>query len=171
MRIIAAGLLLACVVLALVLSGRDADAPQFSLPPAETGGQSQTPALSQIEREAPRIAAMRAEYARLEESREALRLQLGRLQARLWKLELPPGQAETVAARMQRGYDILRNPPLLGAFADRAEISAEAARVDNLYRRLLQLEADLFAEPGKQPAPVEATQPVRSSSAGERESG
>ena len=140
--------LLAFMAVAFVLSERGTQLQEQIYPVSVAGPderqQSQEPGLLRDEQEAARIAAMRAEYARLEDARNALRLQLGRLQARIWTLQLPPGQAEMIAEQLRRGYGILKSPPLLGAFADRAGINAEVTRVSHVQQALLELEAELF---------------------------
>ena len=87
-----------------------------------------------------RIAAMRAEYARLEQARDAVRLQLGRLKSRTWKLQVAPDQARTIRDRMQQGYAILKNPPMLGAFSSAGEIRKELAKVTRIADKLDALE-------------------------------
>ena len=87
-----------------------------------------------------RIAAMRAEYARLEQARDTVRLQLGRLKARTWKLRLTPDQARTIRDQMQQGYAILKTPPMLGAFSSAGEIRKELAKVTRIADKLGALE-------------------------------
>ena len=87
-----------------------------------------------------RIAAMRAEYARLEQARATVRLQLGRLKARTWKLQVSPDQARTIHDQMLQGYAILKNPPMLGAFSSAGEIRKELAKVTRIADKLDALE-------------------------------
>ena len=87
-----------------------------------------------------RIAAMRAEYARLEQARDTVRLQLGRLKARTWKLQVAPDQARTIQDQMRQGYAMLKNPPMLGAFSNADEIRRELAKVTRIAEKLGALE-------------------------------
>ena len=97
--------------------------------------------------EEKRIEAMLAEYAELKKARDALRRQLGKLKARLWNLRLPADQARTVRERMQQGYAILKNPPMLGAFHDVEEVRRELAKVQGASNRLEEIEAILPGHP------------------------
>ena len=99
-----------------------------------------------------RRAAMRAEYDRLEQAREALRKRLGRLNARLWKLRLPPEQVRAIQKRMQQGHALLKNPPLLGAFSGADEINVEINRVRQINDRLKMLEAEVEQRLAEQPS-------------------
>ena len=83
---------------------------------------------------------MRAEYARLEQARDTVRLQLGRLKARTWKLQLTPDQARTIRDQMQQGYAMLKTPPMLGAFSSAGEIRKELAKVTRIADKLGALE-------------------------------
>ena len=87
-----------------------------------------------------RVAAMRAEYARLEQARDTVRLQLGRLNSRIWKLQVSPEQARTIRDQMRQGYAMLKNPPMLGAFSSAGEIRKELAKVTRLADKLSALE-------------------------------
>lgn len=87
-----------------------------------------------------RIAAMRAAYAELEQARDTVRLQLGRLKSRTWKLQVSPDQARAITEQMQRGYAILKNPPMLGAFSSAGEIRRELAKVTGMADKLSALE-------------------------------
>ncbi len=90
--------------------------------------------------DAKRIAAMRAEYARLEQARDTVRLQLGRLKSRTWKLQVTPDQARTIRDQMRQGYAILKTPPMLGAFSSADEIRKELAKVTRIADKLGALE-------------------------------
>ena len=87
-----------------------------------------------------RIARMRAEYAELEQARDTVRRQLGILRSRVWKLQLPPDQARVITEQMQRGFAVLKNPPLLGAFSSVEDISKEIIRVTETGNKLTTLE-------------------------------
>lgn len=87
-----------------------------------------------------RIAAMRAAYAELEQARDTVRLQLGRLKSRTWKLQVSPDQARSITEQMQQGYAILKNPPMLGAFSSAGEIRRELAKVTRIADKLSALE-------------------------------
>lgn len=87
-----------------------------------------------------RRAAMRSAYAELEQARNDVRLQLGKLKSRLWKIETSPDQVRAIREQMQKGYATLKNPPMLGAFSSVDEIRQELARVTVLSNRLAALE-------------------------------
>ena len=87
-----------------------------------------------------RRAAMRSAYAELEQARNDMRLQLGRLKTRLWKVEVSPARARAIRDQLQQGYAALKNPPMLGAFSSVDEIRQELARVTVLSNRLASLE-------------------------------
>ena len=87
-----------------------------------------------------RRAAMRAEYAELEQARDKVRRQLGLLKSRVWKLQLPPDQVWAIRKQMQQGYAILKNPLMLGAFSSVHSIRQEIARVNVTGNRLETLE-------------------------------
>ena len=104
-----------------------------ALPAPETGDND----------ERKRRAAMRAEYDRLEQARDAVRKQLGILNSRLWKLRLPPDRAREIQEQMQQGHALLKNPPLLGAFSGTDEIAGETGKVSEVNVRLKALEEDV----------------------------
>ena len=128
--------------LLLSLDGTLKDDPEqsFVVAPQET-----TPAIRQApvqdsSEDEKRIARMRAEYAELELARDAMRRQLGKLKARVWKLQVPPGQARVIREQMQQGYAALKNPPMLGAFSSVADISKDLARTKEISNKLKTLE-------------------------------
>ena len=90
-----------------------------------------------------RRAAMRAEYDKLEQAREAVRQRLGVLNSRAWKLRVAPGRARAIREQMQQGYALLKNPPLLGAFSSVGEIADEIEKVQGVNDRLKTLEAEV----------------------------
>ena len=90
-----------------------------------------------------RRAAMRAEYDRLEQARDAVRKQLGILNSRLWKLRVPPDRARAIQEQMQQGHALLKNPPLLGAFSSVDEIAGETEKVRGIKDRLKTLEEEV----------------------------
>ncbi len=134
------------------------DAPRQEAPPAPAAAPSPPPsspaaAAPAVAAAAPaaadpvrlaeerRVAAMRAEYARLESARDEVRLRLGRIKARLWKLRLPAAQARAMETQLRQGHALLHNPPMLGAFYDADDIRREITRVTAVGAELEQLEA------------------------------
>ena len=95
--------------------------------------------------EQKRREAMRAEYAKLEQERDAVRKRLGILKSRLWKLRVPPERAREIQELMGQGYALLRNPPLLGAFSSTDDIAREIKKVNGISDRLETLETDIEA--------------------------
>lgn len=98
-------------------------------------------------REEKRLAALRAEYAELEQARAALRRQLGKLKARLWQARLPAAQAQALTRQMRAGHALLKNPPLLGAFRNVEAMRRETAKVNSAAGKLRELEAAILPPP------------------------
>ena len=94
----------------------------------------------EVSEDKKRITAMRAAYAELEQTRDVVRRQLGKLKSKLWKLQISPEQTRAIRAQMYQGYAILKNPPLLGAFSSVTEIRQELARVSGIANKLSGLE-------------------------------
>ena len=113
-----------------------ASAPAWPAPSAEA-----------LAREEKRLAALRAEYAELERARGALRQQLGKLKARLWKARLPAAQAKALTRQMRAGHALLKNPPLLGAFRNAEAVRRETAKVNSVAGKLRELEAAALPPP------------------------
>lgn len=99
------------------------------------------PSAEALAREEKRLAALRAEYAELEQARGALRRQLGKLKARLWNARLPADQARALTKQMRAGHALLKNPPLLGAFRNVEAMRRETAKVNSVAGKLRELEA------------------------------
>ena len=118
---------------------RQAAAPEFV--PATSPLEPEPGPAQAAERK--RREAMRAEYDRLEQSREAVRKQLGVLNSRLWKLRVPPARARAIREQLAQGHALLKNPPLLGAFSSVDEIAGETEKVNGVSARLEALEADV----------------------------
>ena len=105
------------------------------------------PSAEALAREEKRLAALRAEYAELEQARPVLRRQLGRLKARLWKARLPAAQARALTKQMRAGHALLKNPPLLGAFRNVEAMRRETAKVNSVTGKLRELEAAALPPP------------------------
>ena len=99
------------------------------------------PSAEALAREEKRLAALRAEYAELEQARGALGRQLGKLKARLWKARLPAAQARALTKQMRAGHALLKDPPLLGAFRNVEAVRRETAKVNSVAGKLRELEA------------------------------
>ena len=93
--------------------------------------------------EQARRASMRTEYEKLEQARNDVRKQLGRLKAGIWKLRVPPEQARAIEKRMYQGHILLKNPPLLGAFSSVDDIGRELEKVNTVYADLVNLEGEI----------------------------
>ena len=117
-----------------------APAPAFAPPRPAPSAEAQA-------REEQRLAALRAEYAELEQARAALRRQLGRLKARLWQARLPAAQAQALTRQMRAGHALLKNPPLLGAFRNVEAMRRETAKVNSVTGKLRELEAAILPPP------------------------
>lgn len=83
---------------------------------------------------------MEEAYQRLEQARKDLRRRLDRLKSRLWNLELPAAQARQVSEDMRRGYLMLKNPLLLGAFYDDQGIEREIKKIGAINKNLVEIE-------------------------------
>lgn len=134
------------------------DVPREMEDEAAVAGTTPSPAAVEPAQEAPgaglaaqeqqRRAAMRAEYARLEQARNDVRKQLGRIKSVIWKLRVPPAQARAIEKRMYQGHILLKNPPLLGAFSSVDEIKRELSKVDVVHADLKDLEDELNEKQG-----------------------
>ena len=123
------------------------DATVMATPSLETVEPvQQEPEPDLADQEQQRRAAMRAEYAKLEQARNDVRKQLGRIKSVIWKLRVPPEQARAIEKRMYQGHILLKNPPLLGAFSSVDEIGREISKVDGVYGDLRILEDELSRE-------------------------
>ncbi|MBI2992703.1 MAG: hypothetical protein HYY48_00815 [Gammaproteobacteria bacterium] len=80
-------------------------------------------------KEEVRHQAMLAAYASLEKERRELAERLGLLKAQLWQVKLQADPSKSLTRLMMQGHALLRNPPLLGAFADALDIEQERARL------------------------------------------
>ena len=142
---IAGGLLLVALgsglYLVLVPSGSGSPA-RSDLPPA--AAPAPEPGTDEAD---ARRAEMEQAYAELEDSRRQLQQRLDGLKARLWKQELPAADARKVQEGMLRGYSLLKNPLLLGAFSDPAEIERERARVEQVRAQLEEVASIIEAAP------------------------
>ena len=105
------------------------------------------PSAEALAREEKRLAALRAEYAELEQARSVLRRQLGRLKARLWQARLPAAQARALTRQMRAGHALLKNPPLLGAFRNVEAMRRETAKVNSVTGKLRELEVAILPPP------------------------
>ena len=117
----------------------DQEAQVGAKPQEEAPSVGQAPG-QDLSADKKRRARMRAEYAELEQARDTVRRQLGNLRSRVWKLQLPPDQARVITEQMQRGYAVLKNPPLLGAFSSVGDISKETTRIKAIGNKLTTLE-------------------------------
>ena len=121
---------------------KNALAPALTPSPAPVPAPARpVPSAEALAREEKRLATLRAEYAELEQARAALRQQLGRLKARLWKTRLPAAQARALTKQMRAGHALLKNPPLLGAFRNVEAMRRETAKVNSVAGKLRDLEA------------------------------
>lgn len=123
---------------------KNAPAPAPALAPSPARA---APSAEALAREEKRLAALRAEYAELEQARGALRQQLGKLKARLWKARLPAAQARALTKQMRAGHALLKNPPLLGAFRNVEAVRRETAKVNSVAGKLRELEAAALPPP------------------------
>lgn len=87
-----------------------------------------------------------AAYEELSAARKALQKELGNLKGRIWGLELPGAEAKPISDAMMAAQFLLKNPPLLGAFADVAGVRAEQARVNAALVRLGEIARVLDAK-------------------------
>lgn len=123
------------------------DATDKAMPPLMAVEPAQRePEPDPAAQEQQRRATMRAEYAKLEQARNDVRKQLGRIKSVIWKLRVPPEQARAIEKRMYQGHILLKNPPLLGAFSSVDEIGREISKVDRVYGDLKNLEDELSRE-------------------------
>lgn len=115
-------------------------APPPGATTADSGGEEQADALKQKQ--------METAYAQLERNRELLKRRLGLVRTDVWGLKLPAAQARSIENKMLNGYELLKHPPMLGAFSSVDEIEQEQARVQGALDDLDSIERDL--KTGKQ---------------------
>lgn len=106
---------------------------------ATSGGDSEDAA------EEARRGEVAAAFEELKAARKALQQELGNLKGRIWGLELPGAEAKKISDGMMAAQFLLKNPPLLGAFADAAGVRAEKSRVDAALIRLAEISRELDA--------------------------
>ena len=98
---------------------KNALAPALTPSPALVPAPARpVPSAEALAREEKRLATLRAEYAELEQARAALRQQLGRLKARLWKTRLPAAQAPGLDQADARRARLVEESPLVRRFSE-----------------------------------------------------
>ncbi|MGI9228893.1 MAG: hypothetical protein ACR2P9_03440 [Gammaproteobacteria bacterium] len=139
----------AVLILAVVLVFQLIEA---ELVPSEVGTPAPAVPPTASPAETARTAAMRQQYAALEQARTELRRRLAGLKAQTWNLRLPPDQARQITTDMRQAHALLRNPPLLGAFADADGIKREQDKVTNSITTMQQIQQRLTdLKPNRQP--------------------
>lgn len=118
------------------------DRPAAPAVPAPASPVVDAPAEAEAEVRRARIGAA---FDELAAARKALQRKLGDLKTLTWGRELPAAQARRLGQDMMSAQYLLKNPPLLGAFSDVAEVRAEQARVDAALVRLREIETELGA--------------------------
>jgi hypothetical protein len=75
---------------------------------------------------------MADKFVDLKAIRKKIRMRLSRLSSRLRRSEFPPEEAKTISQDMRRAGYLLKNPKLLGAFSNPAEIEDEIEQLSNI---------------------------------------
>lgn len=123
------------------------DRPAAAPPPAPAASAVDAPAEAAAE---ARRARIEAAFDELATARKALQRKLGDLKTLTWGRELPVAQARRLSQDMMSAQYLLKNPPLLGAFSDVADVQAERARVNAALVRLEEIETELGASTAPQ---------------------
>lgn len=79
---------------------------------------------------ADKLEKMNAEYDKLERARKRLKRRLARLKHEMWGLKFPKQQARHISDAMFGATRLIKNPAMLGAFADSEAIKDETAKVE-----------------------------------------
>lgn len=95
--------------------------------------------------EEARRAAMHTAFAGLQDLRSQLKSRANFLKSRIWGLELPAAQAREISDKMKQAYVYLKNPLMLGAYADVSAIDRESRRVLAMLEDLNEVETVIEA--------------------------
>lgn len=115
---------------------------------AVTGPASEAAPAENTEPEAPaesandeqRIAAMKAEFEKLEKARHNLERRLSRLKAVLYGVELPPDERDAITDKMKTGYGMLKNKKMLALYDNPQAIRDELLQVEYINNYLEGIE-------------------------------
>ena len=133
--LIVLALVVGTMVFVFGLLGTDEKSVVVSKPAAESATVNELEDENEAAEQA-RYAAIQAEYKKLEKARRNLDRRLARIKAVMWNVQLPPEQAEDIASKMRKGYELLKTKKLLGAFFGLQGVSDELARVEYAHQNL-----------------------------------
>ncbi|NKB36708.1 MAG: hypothetical protein GKR93_05975 [Gammaproteobacteria bacterium] len=82
--------------------------------------------------ELDRRQKMEKAYSELVQARRALKSKANLLKSLSWGIKLPSAEAKQISHSMREVFVYLKNPPMLGAYYDLAEINRELRKIDSM---------------------------------------
>lgn len=95
--------------------------------------------------EAKRREKMINAYSDLAQARRALKSRVNMLKSLSWGINLPSAQAKQISHTMREVFVYLKNPPMLGAYFELAEITRESRKIDSMVADLEKAELVLHS--------------------------
>jgi archaellum component FlaF (FlaF/FlaG flagellin family) len=83
---------------------------------------------------------MEAEYEILEQTRKKLKSHIGLLKHQMWGLKFPAATAKEISTTVMGANQLLKNPPMLGAFSSIEEIKNETAKIEFAEKSLTEID-------------------------------
>ncbi|MGB1801085.1 MAG: hypothetical protein ACPHLK_09685 [Gammaproteobacteria bacterium] len=83
---------------------------------------------------------MEAEYEVLEQTRKKLKSHIGLLKHQMWGLKFPAATAKEISTTVMSANQLLKNPPMLGAFSSVEEIKNETAKIEFAEKSLTEID-------------------------------
>lgn len=105
---------------------------------AETAAETESASEKAADEE--RVAAMKAEFEKLEKARHNLERRLSRLKAVLYGVEVAPEERNIITDKMKTGYGLLKNKKMLALYESPEAISEELAQVEYISNYLEEVE-------------------------------
>ena len=130
------------VALDVETSGTSAIQPEPDSQPT----QSQTEAKLEDRR-----LRMQAVFTDLKAHRQQLKSRANFMKSKIWNLELPAEQAQTVSKNIRQAYAYLKNPAMLGAYHEIQEMQREIKQIDAMLEGLERAEEIIEQQVTTQP--------------------
>ncbi len=92
-------------------------------------------------------------YSGLEQARRSLKSKANMLKSLSWGINLPSAQAQQISHKMREVFVYLKNPPMLGAYYEVADITREIRKIESMMAGLEKAELDLQAARTTQVSP------------------
>ena len=88
------------------------------------------PIVSENESDDIRRQQMQDVFSELKNRRQTLKSRANLLKSKIWQLTMPPDQAALVSEKLHQAYAYLKNPAMLGAYHQSAQMQREIKQVD-----------------------------------------